>query len=131
METIFAKIAKAAGEGKDLESVPVHLFFRIFNAQMMRVKDICTEAAIPDRDAEQTIFEAQLDGANETDRHLHELICVVASRRMIETQLLHHDFYRPEDLTDGRSFCNPMLKALPDYKIQVTLYRMTFSGRRS
>jgi hypothetical protein len=58
------------------------------------------------------------------------LICVVASRRMIETQLLHHEFYRPEDLNDGHTFCDPMLEALPDYKIQVTLYRTTFRRRR-
>lgn len=128
--TVFQKIIDHAGEGQNLETVPAHLFFRIFDRQMDRIKMIFKEANIPDRSAEQVTFQIQLNGEKEVDRHLHELICVVASRRMIETQLLHHEFYRPEDLNDGHTFCDPMLEALPDYKIQVTLYRRTFRRRR-
>ena len=124
--TIFQKISDVAGKGTDLESVPVHLFFKIFHDQMTRVKNICAEAAILDRGAEQVIFEVQLDGENETDRHLHELLSVVASRRMIEVALLHHDFHREQDLTDGRTFCYPMFKALSEFKIEVTLHGTVF-----
>lgn len=128
--TIFQRIIDNAGEGQNLETVPAYLFFRIFNPEMDLIKEICTKAKIPNRRDEQTSFEVQLNGKNESDRHLHELICVAVSRRMIETQLLHHEFYRPEDLSDGHTFCNPTLKALPDYKIQVTLHRTTFRGRK-
>ena len=128
--TIFEKIIEHAGKGQNLETVPTHLFFKIFNDQMKRIKDICAEAVILDRGAEQVVIEVQLDGTEETDRHLHELLSVAVSRRMIEVALLHHDFHREQDLTDGRTFCYPMFKGLSNFKIEVTLHSTVFRRNR-
>lgn len=131
MKTIFQRIIEAAGEGIDLSSVPAFLFFRIFDPEIKRIVEICSNAKIQNRKAESAVFELQLDRDSSTDRHLHELLCVETSRRMIETELHRRDFNRAEDLEDGHTFGNPHLRALEGFKISVTLHRTTFKRRNS